>query len=75
MIVGDDGMLTAESEGAMTFHIDGIPHFAFSGREHRFDGSNKLVAGGMINLVADCEFCFHLGILWTKAKARHAFAV
>jgi hypothetical protein len=29
----------------------------------------------MVNPVADCEFCFHLEILRTKAKARRAFAM
>jgi hypothetical protein len=45
MIVGDDGMLTAESESAMTFHVDGIPCFAFPGHVDRLDGSNKPIAG------------------------------
>ena len=45
MIVGNDGMLTAESESAVTFHIDGISYFAFLGHVERFDGSNKPIAG------------------------------
>ncbi len=43
MIVGNDGMLTAKSQSAMTFHIDGIPDFAFPGRINRLDGSNKSI--------------------------------
>jgi hypothetical protein len=45
MIVSDDGMLAAEAERAMTFHIDGVRRFAFLGRVDRLDGSNKAIAG------------------------------
>jgi hypothetical protein len=75
MIMGDDGMLTAEPQRAMTFHVDGISGFAFPGDVDRLDGSNKLIAGWVIHSVADCEFCFHLEILRTEAKARRAFAM
>jgi hypothetical protein len=75
MIVGDDGMLTAETQGAVTFHVDGISRFAFPGRVDRPDGSDKAVAGWMIDPVADCEFCFHLRILSTESWARRAFAM
>ena len=35
MIVSDDGMLAAEAERAMIFHIDGVRRFAFFRREDR----------------------------------------
>ena len=45
MIVSDDGMLAAEAERAVTFHVNGIPRFAFPGRVDRLDGSDKPIAG------------------------------
>jgi hypothetical protein len=45
MIVSDDGMLAAEAERAMTFHIDGVRRFAFFRREDHLDCSNELITG------------------------------
>jgi hypothetical protein len=43
-IMSDDGMLTAKSESAVTFHIDGVPYFAFAGSVDCLDSPNKSVA-------------------------------
>jgi hypothetical protein len=67
MFVKDDGVLTAKAECAMTFHVDGIARFAFSSRVDRLDNPDEPIAGGLINPVADCEFCCHLGLLPTKS--------
>ena len=45
MIVSDDGMLAAEAERAMIFHIDGVRRFAFFRREDHLDCSNELITG------------------------------
>jgi len=45
MIVSDDGMLAAEAERAMIFHIDGVRRFAFFRREDRLDCANEFIAG------------------------------
>jgi hypothetical protein len=31
LIMSDDGMLTAKSKSAVTFHIDGVPYFRLRG--------------------------------------------
>ena len=44
VIMGDDGMLTAEAESAMPLHIDSIPYFAFIGYVYCLDSTNEPVA-------------------------------
>jgi hypothetical protein len=60
MTVGDDVMLTTKSERAITFHVDDIFYFAFSGHQDGLDGPNKPVARRIVDPVTDSEFCFHL---------------
>jgi hypothetical protein len=55
----NDSVVAAESKRAVTFYVNGVARFTFFRREDRFDCSNELIAGRLVNFVAYSEFCVH----------------
>jgi hypothetical protein len=57
--VWDDSVVAAKPKSAVTFYVDGVARFTVFRHEDRFDRSNKLVGGRLVNFVAYGEFCVH----------------